>query len=244
MACKHLKWWLLCGGILLAVLLAVAYHQWRYPNVFIDPSRYPVRGIDVSHHNGRIDWNAVAATGVEFTFVKATEGTSFVDHHFKTNVRKAREAGLKVGVYHFFRMNTDGTKQANHFLKQIKGLPLDLPLVIDVEVSGQKSVPKPQAVSQQLKRMVDALQACGFDVIVYTNLTGYRDYCQPCCGNLPLWVCATRQPELLTGKRHVFQQYSHWGSVDGIDGDVDMNIFNGSRDQWNHWLDSVKTPQY
>ena len=97
-----------------------------------DPERYEVRGIDVSAHNGEIDFPIVRDDGYEFVLIKATEGATFKDRRFISNLRRAREAGLKVGAYHFFRFDTPGYMQGLNFLNSVKARALDLPLVIDV----------------------------------------------------------------------------------------------------------------
>lgn len=65
---------------------------------------YPVRGVDVSSYQGKIDWNVIASQGISFAFVKATEGSSLVDPCFASNYGNAAAAGLQVGAYHFFQL--------------------------------------------------------------------------------------------------------------------------------------------
>lgn len=102
-------------------------------------SRYPVRGIDVSRHQGDIDWKRVAADDVSFAIIKATEGGDWVDPKFSENFREARAAGLKVGAYHFYRFNRTGAEQAQNFIKTVPRNRDMLPPVIDIEFSGNKS---------------------------------------------------------------------------------------------------------
>ena len=104
------------GFMLLAVLLVLtcvwAYRQFITSPPYVDPERYPVRGIDVSRHNGMMNLDAAAAEGVEFIFIKASEGGDFRDENFRLNYQKARHAGMKIGAYHFFRFDRDGIEQA------------------------------------------------------------------------------------------------------------------------------------
>lgn len=87
-----------------------AYRQYIANTPAMEPDRnlYPTRGIDISAHNGTIDFGKVKKAGYDFVIIKATEGTDFKDSMFSDNLRRAREAGLKVGAYHFFRFDTDG----------------------------------------------------------------------------------------------------------------------------------------
>lgn len=82
--------------------------------------RYPVRGVDVSAHQGVIDWPMLAAQGVEFAFIKATEGSGFTDARFSFNVLQARNAGLRVGAYHFFSFESSGDAQADNFIAVVE----------------------------------------------------------------------------------------------------------------------------
>lgn len=81
-----------------------------------DASRYPVRGVDVSHHQGKIDWSKVAGDNVAFAYMKATEGGDWKDRKFLENWKAAREAGIATGAYHFFTLCRPGKDQAENFL--------------------------------------------------------------------------------------------------------------------------------
>ena len=222
----------------LGVLVWVERHHLFHPSVSIDPVRYPIAGIDVSSHNGTIDFDRVARQGVYFVFVKATEGVSHRDANFKKNCRAARAAGLKVGAYHFFRKSKDGEPQARHFLDVVKGEALDLPLVIDMEDAyNDRGVSDTQALNR-LKTMVAQLQKHGYRVIIYTNGDGFKKYFDGRHDDVDLWISSFKSPDEIASIPHRFQQYSYWGEVEGIDGDVDLNIFNGSATEWEQWLDA------
>ncbi|MDE6309419.1 MAG: hypothetical protein K2L81_04415, partial [Muribaculaceae bacterium] len=84
--------------------------------VVVEPN-LPVNGIDISSHNGKIDFEAVRADSIDFVIIKATEGSTFKDPAFHTNHTNALKAGLKVGAYHFFRFETNGQQQALNLIK-------------------------------------------------------------------------------------------------------------------------------
>ena len=122
-----IKWLLLLGAAAL-VVLGGAYLFWHYilpHSVNVDRYRYPVAGIDVSKHNGKIDFEKVAADDYQFVFIKASEGKTYRDEAFERNYQGARDAGLMVGAYHFFRKNRTGEEQAANLLSVIKGKPRD-----------------------------------------------------------------------------------------------------------------------
>src|SRR4051794_25361600 len=94
-----------------------------------------LEGIDVSNHNGVIDWQAVKDAGISFAFIKATEGDAFVDRYFATNMARCRAAGVIPGAYHFYHHDIDPAEQADHFVHVMGPIhPGDLPPTIDVEM--------------------------------------------------------------------------------------------------------------
>ena len=101
-----------------------------------DRTSYPVRGIDVSHHQKEIDWRKVARDDVAFAFIKATEGGDHRDTRFARNWREAQAAGVKVGAYHFFTFCRSGLDQARNFLGALGPETGTLPAALDLEFGG------------------------------------------------------------------------------------------------------------
>lgn len=93
------------------------------------------KGIDVSHHQGDINWNKVAKEPIGFVYIKATEGETYVDSKFKKNIVGAKKVGLPVGVYHYFRMTSGAHKQFKNFYNTVKKYKIDLIPMVDVETS-------------------------------------------------------------------------------------------------------------
>ncbi|MBX0334332.1 hypothetical protein K3G39_13905 [Pontibacter sp. HSC-14F20] len=134
-------------------------------------------GIDVSNHTGKIDFTQIKDQGVDFVFVKATEGSNFIDQSFERNYSNARRAEIPIGAYHFFRFNKSGKDQAKHFLKHIKGKKFDIPLVLDVEEWGNPGGIKRETVVAELQHFIDEVEkVVKEDVMIYTNESGYRTY--------------------------------------------------------------------
>src|SRR5262245_34821654 len=95
-----------------------------------------VQGVDVSWHQGPIDWNAVSRAEVRFAYVKATEGADYVDPRFAFNWREAHRAGLYVGAYHFFTLCRSGAQQASNFIQAVPVENGALPPAVDLEHMG------------------------------------------------------------------------------------------------------------
>ena len=241
----YIKWLLLLGAAALVVLIG-AYVVWHFilpHSVNVDRYRYPVAGIDVSKHNGDIDFEQVSDDDYQFVFIKASEGKTYKDDAFERNYEQAREAGLKVGAYHFFRKNRTAREQADNLLAAIRGKHLDLPLVIDLEDDwGNGATVSRQTAIDRLMEMIDILAGKGYRVMIYTNLDGYEKYYKDLLGDHDLWLCSFTSPDLLPHLPHVIQQFSHEGTVSGIDGNVDLNVWRGSEKEWQRYLDSIDQP--
>lgn len=239
----YIKWLLLLGVAALVVLFGL-YVGRRYilpHSVNVDRYRYPIAGIDVSKHNGEIDFDQVSDDNYQFVFIKASEGKTYQDDAFERNYAGARDAGLKVGAYHFFRKNRSGKEQADNFLNVIKGKPMDLPLVIDLEDDWGNGVNIDRKLAlERVLDMINILSDKGYPVMIYTNLDGYGKYYKDMLGDHDLWLCSFTSPDLLPEMPHCIQQFSHEGNVAGVKGDVDLNVFRGTKKEWNRYLDDVQ----
>lgn len=199
----------------------------------VDRNTFPVKGIDVSAHNGVIDYHKAWADSITFVYIKATEGTDFCDVMFERNLKGASSAQLKVGAYHFFRFDSPGHLQAYNLLSAVKDFDLDLPLAIDVEEwTNDENIPTAEVV-QQLQSMVSVLQAAGHKVIIYTNHNGYLRYISGFFPDIELWMSSL---EGLPRAEWTLWQHSHTGKVLGINGNVDIDTFNGDLVRFNNWL--------
>lgn len=232
---------LLASGFCLMTVVAAAAiyvgrHYFIHPKVEIDYAAYPVRGIDVSMHNGVIDFGRVKRSGMSFVIMKASEGMSYRDPRFAVNYADARRSGLKVGAYHFFRKDVEGRAQADNFISTLGGRKFDLPLTVDVEDWGNALFADNDTAFIRLKAMVYTLKNRGYSVMVYTNGKGYKKYVSRLNSHDYLWLCSFNSPDSLRRYGHHIQQFSHWGSVDGVKGDVDLDVFVGSRREWQQWV--------
>lgn len=236
---------IVCVDFLVVALLLVfagwwAWNQFMTTPPYVDPIRYPVRGIDVSAHNGMMNLDAAADDGIEFIFIKATEGESFRDANFRINYEKARHAGIKIGAYHFFRFDVDGVAQAINLLRTIGPRHLDMGIVVDVEAHGNPPDVDPELIAKRLTAMHDYLTLMGKRVTFYTNRKGYYDFIADLFPGCQLWICAFSETPI--NAEWTFWQHNHHGRVKGIKGDVDLNVFCGSRDEWQRFLDGDTWP--
>ena len=186
-----------------------------------------IRGIDVSHYQGTIDWNAVAKAGTVFTFIKATEGTTGSDPNFEVNWNGSHTAGLLRGAYHFFQPGEDPRQQAMNFLKVVQPTPGDLPPVLDVEASGT-----PSEIIAGIHTWLTCVDlAVGKTPILYTNPSFWANLKTSDFGRFPLWIAeyGVVAPKVPEGwSIWTFWQFSESGSIPGISGYVDFDLFQGT----------------
>ena len=200
------------------------------------PVNYKIHGIDVSHHQGEIDWEAVKATDkqeypIRFVFMKATEGGDHKDRLFADNFRQAREVGLVRGAYHFYNPNTDPIRQADFFISQVKLETGDLAPVLDIE---RKPRSKAQLQADLVKFLNRLEQHYGVKPIIYTSYKYRLHYLDtPELSSYPLWIAHYYVDALSYDGPWQFWQHTDYGTVPGIEENVDLNVFNGS---WNDLL--------
>jgi lysozyme len=189
------------------------------------------QGIDVSHFQGVVDWPAVAGAGIDFAFIKATEGLDDVDPRFGQNWQQARAAGLLRGAYHFLHPDLDAKQQAAHFLSVVSLDADALPPALDVEVTNGVA---PAALSTCVETWLDAVAAAlGCRPVVYTDPRFWRQHVGTDLGGYPLWLaCYAPEPQLPPGwQSWTFWQHSQSGQVAGIAGPVDLDRCQLSRAQ-------------
>lgn len=202
----------------------------REHHVDVDRRLYPLRGIDLSYHNGAVDFDRLAADSVDFIFVKISEGANWRDPQFATNFDGARSYGIPVGVYHFFRFDVSGLRQANNVLDALGGRQPDLPVAIDVEEWANAPDVATSQVIDHLTVMVERLQAADLPVLIYTNKNGYSRFVKGHLEDIPLWICSFTDPPLAGD--WLLWQHSHQGRVAGVEGPVDINTFNSPAHSW------------
>lgn len=185
-----------------------------------------VKVIDVSHHQGVIDWEKVKADGVLGVFIKASEGLTLVDDRFTANVSGAAAAGLKVGFFHYSHPELNDPKaEAAHFANVVKGVKADFPHTLDVEgEAGQLSVNKLTQWCVDWLKEVELLTM--HPTMLYTGAYFARDNLTQPLGQWPLWIAHYGATEPLnndTWSEWAVFQYSDHGKVNGISGDVDLD---------------------
>lgn len=221
-------------------MAALVWSQFKYTKKD-DPwalgSSYDVRGIDLSHHNGRINYDELDS--LDFVFLKVTEGISVTDRDFSKHYRAFREKDMAVGVYHFFRFDVDGKQQARHFLNHLEGKEFQIPLVVDVEQENNPYVSREKVIARLRAFLKEVKRQTGLKPIIYTNGIGYSDFISDDFGDHTLWLSSTNswRPAMMDC---TFWQFNMDANLSSIHHKVDLNVFRGSREEWEDYLQKHK----
>lgn len=185
-------------------------------------------GIDVSHHQGHIDWNAVATdTMLQFVYVKATEGSTHIDSLYQANVRGARRVGLMVGSYHFLTSHSQIVDQFLNFSEQVSMDEQELLPMVDVEWQGVSGWTAAQLQDSLALFCWLVKDAYGVAPVIYADARFFRERLAPRFNDYPLFIAHYhhQQPVVGGAARHVLWQRSEHGRVAGIEKDVDLDVF-------------------
>lgn len=204
-------------------------------------SKYPVRGVDVSHYQGEIDWQILSQEGIQFAYIKATEGSGHVDVKFEQNWQAAKRTELLIGAYHFFSFDSPGATQAENFKDTVDSIPNMLPPVVDVEYYADKKVNPPDAaaVRQELQIMLNELQLhYGLTPVIYSTEEVWETYLQGYFDEYPLWIRNVfTTPKI--DRNWAFWQYTNRARLKGYSGQeqyIDVNVFHGTQSDWELFL--------
>ena len=234
-------WWI--GGTAVIVLYVFLFYHFfvgptgfRWRALYGDaeyPEGFEIHGIDISHYQGKIDWeqlkNAmIKGCPVRFVIIKSTEGSSRLDEKFRENFNQARDFGFIRGVYHFWSNKSTAREQAYYFLDQVHLTDGDLPPVLDIEHKpADKSVEDFQRdVLTWLHIVEDKYHV---KPIIYTYYKFKEQYLSaPVFEDYPYWIAHYYVDKVQYKGKWKFWQHTDVGKLPGIKGYVDFNIYNGS----------------
>ncbi|MEO0390070.1 MAG: GH25 family lysozyme [Pseudomonadota bacterium] len=207
------------------------------------PTSYPVQGMDAARFQTSVDWARAKAVGIEFVFLKATEGGDLADPKFRDHWRGAGRAGIRRGAYHFYYFCTAPEVQAAFFISTVRKTPGMLPPVLDMEWNPFSPTcqrrPDAATVRAEMTRWLNLVEAhYGQRPIIYTTPGFYEDAELGRLRGYEFWLRTTAKTprEAYPGQAWRFWQYTATGTLPNTPGAVDINAFNGSRADWEAWL--------
>lgn len=226
-------------SLLIVIMAMVLLYKGILQCNYLSAKKYPVRGIDVSAYQGNINWDTLAMQNIQFAYIKATEGSGFVDKRFQKNYTDARKQNIRVGAYHFFSFDSPGETQAINYEESVPCEERMLPPVVDVEFYGAKEKNPPQ--KESLQKELDCLlkhleQHYGKKPVIYTTNKMYKIYIKDKYKDYDIWIRSVYcNPRYLGQKNWTFWQYSNRGRLAGYDGEeefIDLNVFCGSVEEF------------
>ncbi len=223
---------LILSFFILSVLLFFGIVWFNNPN----RNEFPISGIDVSNHQGEIEWELVPKDKIQFVYIKATEGGDFVDKRFNLNINKAKENGFITGAYHFFTLCKSGKEQAANFIKNVDRRLIILPPAIDLEFVGNCSFrPTTNVFNKDLLEFILEIRNEYLkEPIIYTTYDFLEQYPLEIY-QLDYWI---RDIFFMPRKNIKWKiwQYTERESFPGIDGYIDMNVFHGDKKEFQNWI--------
>jgi lysozyme len=225
-------WPTLVGIVVAAVATIVALGYWFY-----DPGwRYEIRGVDVSHDQGEIDWLLLANDRTDFAYIRATDGVDGIDPRFDENWEQAQRVGLIVGAYHRFELCAPGNVQAGSFIRTVPVEVGTLPPAVDLSLEEAcVEPPNPGSLRAELGSFIRALEdRYGTQVVVYAPPEVYAEYLADDPPDV-IWWAGAALLEPWGAPDWTFWRYFS-GRRDGVDGRVDRSAFRGTRFQFDDLL--------
>ena len=198
------------------------------------PKDFKVFGTDISRHQGEINWEELSkfrfnSHKIEFVYIKATEGETWQDESFDKNWKKAKKHNILRGAYHFYRPKVNSKKQMKNFTNVLKMEKGDLPPVLDVEM--ESSLPKKTYRAGVLNCLKIMEATYGVKPMIYTNQQLYREYFKPkAFESYRFWISRLKSSPPKMDNWH-FWQFTYEAVIDGTNEYVDINAFNGSKQQ-------------
>ncbi|KAI3349022.1 glycoside hydrolase [Clostridium botulinum] len=182
-----------------------------------------MNGIDVSNHNGNIDFNKVENDGVELVYIKATEGTTYQDQYLGNHYKGAKGAGLKTGFYHFLVGSSNPENQAENFYNNIKDKENDLKPCLDIEVSNFN------VMDYSLRFIKKFESLCELQLCIYTSPYFANENLDSRLAKYQCWIAhyGVEKPMKtnIWGSNYAGHQFTETGRINGISTNVDINTF-------------------
>lgn len=223
------------AGLTAALFFAVKSKKLQINRWIISPR--DVTGVDISEYQADVDMEALAEQNVAFIYMKATEGSGYIDSRFHENWENAEEAGIPAGAYHFFSFDSPGKLQAENYVSTVGSIAGKLIPAVDIEYYGDKreDPPEPEEVAEELSAFLSALEEeYNVKPMIYCPKEIYKKYIKGYFDSYPRWIRSVYYPAALeAGGSWTVWQYSDTGELDGYEGGehyIDLDVLNRGAD--------------
>lgn len=203
---------------------------------------FSVKGVQVSAEEGYLDWQGIADAGLSFGYIKATEGSNYVDDQYRLNWERIKGTNLRKGASHFFSFDSSGTTQAENFLATYHPESGDLPPVVMIELYDDKKAnpPDKKTVQNELNAFIAAVSnATGQRLILCVDTDIYQRYIQQTFPECDLWLVNTKEKPTLKSKYSwTFWEYTTEGSLQEKSikqESLDLVVYKGSKEAFKEF---------
>ncbi len=211
-----------------------SFFSMYFSRAIVNREKYPMLGVDVSSYQGEIDWKIIENQGIEFAFIKATEGSGMTDEYIRRNLENIADTNIYHSAYHFFSFDSAGETQADNYISAVGKDEINLPPVIDIEFYGDKfeNQPSRNEVYAILSPLTERLENYyGEKPIIYITSPLYFKYiANSPFEDYPIWIRnVNSEPFIIDWD---FWQFSDKGMLEGYYGKekyIDLNVYNGDK---------------
>lgn len=234
--------------LIITAIIILIFNGYIIPTK-LEAEKYEIRGVDASEYQGEINWDKIKEQGINFAFIKATEGSKTKDNYFDKNYQQLKNIDILLGCYHFFSFETKGEEQVQNYINTVGNIEnndsLILP-IIDIEYysSYKKAKPSKQWVTEELQVMLDKLEnSYRIKPIIYTTIEFYNYYINDNFYDYDIWIRNIITKPKLENREWKFWQYTGRGRLEGYSGEekfIDLNVFNGSKEEFDKYIQSKK----
>lgn len=210
--------------LIIAPLLTLSSYSQTRQAECEDTCRH-IHGIDISHHQKDINWNATGLKKMAYCYIKATEGGTWVDPNYEKYMRACHEHDIMVGSYHFYRPKIEQQKQLDNFLIQCNPNAQDLIPMIDIETASGMEVKEFQDSLKKFLKLFKKVYRV--KPLIYSGTNFYNKYLKKQVKRYPLMIAqySKNEPKLADKHKILMWQYSGSGRVKGVKGDIDKSRF-------------------
>jgi lysozyme len=212
------------------------YLRFNYPG----KKEFPVWGIDISHHQKKINWELLKKEKINFVIIKATEGADYQDPKFREYWNRSLREGYETGAYHFYRLCRNGDEQAANYINTVPKSEMVLPPFVDLEYGGNCKTDKSKdEIKQEIYTFLETIKKhYGKTPVLYATDSFYKDYIENDYMEYNIWIRdIISKPKLEKNRKWTFWQYANRGRLKGIEGFVDLNVFHGSEEEYRKFIE-------
>lgn len=217
--------------IFILAIISFCFYNWNLWFVYPDKEKFPILGIDVSHHQWIVDWKKIKESWVDFAYLKATEWDDWVDKKLEENYLGTKTNHIPVWIYHFYSLRISPEAQLKNIISTLSWKTFELPIVVDLEFWWNSQIrPSVKTFQEDITFLLDWIEKYQNKKPILYVTYEFKDYYLSWFKNYPIWIrdIVSYPDENLDW---IIWQYKNRWHINGIDGFVDLNVLSWSLDK-------------